>query len=180
MPTQKSTPKAAGPSHQLHEAVERDLDANYHRVAIAHPNRTIATWYLLTVIEDFFRGLFVTSHDKNSRLVEFELDRQKYSARFALNRIRRECLDTSNAAIPSRVIPKLYSKAAELLRAGVDFTGASQLCAAAHAGTLKFTLRKDTIDIVFDEIHHDKRYAALEPLGHMPLDVIDHSNNLRL
>jgi len=178
MPEQKRTPKTISPSRQLLEAVERDLDANYHRVAISHPNRTIATWYLLTVLEDSFRGLFVMSGENDGPIVEFQLDRQKYSARFALDRIRRECTDTSNAAIPSCVIPKLYIKTAELLRAGVDFMGANQLCSAAHAGTVKFTPGENIIDIVSDEAHHDKRYSALEVLGHMPLDVIDHSNKL--
>lgn len=44
-------------SIQLHEAVEKDLDANYQGVSIAHPSRTIAMWYLLTVLEDSFRAL---------------------------------------------------------------------------------------------------------------------------
>lgn len=165
-------------STQLHEAVERDLDANYHGVAIAHPNRTVAMWYLLTVLEDSFRGLFALTEDEDAPIVEFQVDSQKYSARFALDRIRQECTDTSSAAIPVRVIPKLYIKTAELLRAGVDFKAANQLCSAAHAGTVLFNEGDQTIDIVFDDIHHDKRYAALELLGHMPLDVIDHSANL--
>lgn len=165
-------------STQLHEAVERDLDANYHGVAIAHPNRTIATWYLLTVLEDSFRGLFTLTEDEDAPIVEFQVDSQKYSARFALDRIRQECTDTSSAAIPVHVIPKLYIKTAELLQAGVDFKAANQLCSAAHAGTVMFTDGDLSIDIEFDDIHHDKRYAALELLGHMPLDVIDHSANL--
>ncbi|WP_343602131.1 hypothetical protein [Roseateles sp.] len=162
----------------LHEAVEMDLDANYHAVAIAHPNRAVAIWYLLTVLEDSFRGLFTLTDDEHAPIVEFQLDSQKYSARFALDRIRQECTDKSSASTPARVIPKLYIKTAELLQAGVDFKAANQLCSAAHAGTVLFTEGDQTIDIVFDDIHHDRRYAALELLGHMPLDVIDHSANL--
>ena len=170
--------KAESRSSQLHEAVERDLDANYHRVVIAHPNRTIAMWYLLTVLEDSFRGLFTLTEDEEASIVEFQLDSQKYSARYALDRIRRECTDKSSVAIPARVIPKLYIKTAELLQAGVDFKAANQLCSAAHEGTVLFTESDQTIDIVLDDAFHDKRYAALELLGHMSLDVIDHSANL--
>ena len=155
-----------------------DLDANYHAVAIAHPNRAVAIWYLLTVLEDSFRGLFTLTDDEHAPIVEFQLDSQKYSARFALDRIRQECTDKSSASTPARVIPKLYIKTAELLQAGVDFKAANQLCSAAHAGTVLFTEGDQTIDIVFDDIHHDRRYAALELLGHMPLDVINHSANL--
>ena len=168
----------SGSPHILHAAVERDLDANYHQFALPHPNRTIATWYLLTVLEDSFRNLFVLSEDYHGPIVEFQLDRQKYSARFALDRIRRECIDTSHAAIPARVISKLYLKTAELLQAGVDFMAANQLCSGAHSGTVKFIDGDRKIDIVFDDAHHDKRYAALELLGHMPLGMIDHAANL--
>ncbi|AKC78407.1 hypothetical protein XB05_06470 [Xanthomonas arboricola] len=132
----------------------------------------------MTVLEDSFRGLFTLTEDEDAPIVEFQLDSQKYSARFALDRIRQECLDTSRAAIPARVTPRLYIKTAELLQAGVDFKAANQLCSAAHAGTVLFTEGDQTIDIVFDDIHHDRRYAAIELLGHMPLDVIDHSANL--
>ena len=163
---------------QIHEAVERDLDANYHRIAIPHPNKIFATWYLLTVLEDFLRNLFVLTDDDHGPIIEFQMDCQKYSIRFALDRLRIECKDRSNAATPSRVVPKLYVKAAELLQAGVDFKAAHQLCSAAHAGSVKFTECGNSIDIAFDEAQHDKRYAALELLGHMPLDVIDHSANL--
>lgn len=165
-------------STHLLKAVEKDLDANYHRVALAHPNRAIATWYLLTVLEDFFRGLFTQTEDEHAPIVEHHLDSQKYSARFALDRIRKECIDTSSASIPVRVIPKLYLKTAELLQAGADFRGANQLCTAAYAGTVRLTEGEQTIDIAIDDIQHDKRYAALELLGHAPLDVIDHSANL--
>lgn len=165
-------------STRLREAVERDLDANYHRVAIMHPNRTVATWYLLTVLEDYLRGMFALTENEDVRLIEFQIDSQKYSARFALDRIRRECTDTSSAAIPARVIPRLYIKTGELLHAGVDFKAANQLCSAAHAETLLFTEGDQTIDVESDDIHHDKRYTALELFGHMPLDVIDHSANL--
>lgn len=178
MSCQGQAKNAGNLSTQLHEAVERDLDANYHEVAIAHPNRTIALWYLLTVLEDTFRGLFVLTEDEAAPIVEFQLDSQKYSARFALDRIRQECSDTSGVAIPVRVIPKLYIKTAELLQAGVDFKAANQLCSAAHAGTVLFTEGDQTIDIVFDDVHHNKQYSALELLGHMHLDLIDHSSNL--
>lgn len=162
----------------LLEAIEADLDANYHRIQMPHPNRAIATWYLLTALEDNLRGLFVLTDDSQAAIVEFQMDRQKYSVRFALDRIRKECTDMSQAILPVRVIPKLYLKTAALLMGGIDFMAASQLCSAAHAGTVRFKENCEKIDIVFNASQHDKRYAALELMGHMPLDVIDHSANL--
>ncbi|OGS91905.1 MAG: hypothetical protein A2061_09535 [Gallionellales bacterium GWA2_59_43] len=66
--------------------VEADLDANYHRFAVPHPNTAIATWYLLTALEDNLRNLFVLTEDSDAPIVEFHTDRQKYSARFALGK----------------------------------------------------------------------------------------------
>lgn len=163
---------------ELLDAVEADLDSRYHSTAIAHPNRTIALWYLLTVVEDFFRGLFSLTEDADARVVEFQVDAQKYSVRFAMDRIRREMSDTSPTAIPRRVVPKLYLKTSELLHAGIEFKAASQLCSAARAGTLNFVELDTAIEITFDEAQHDKRYAALELLGHFPLGMVDHTANL--
>lgn len=163
---------------QLHVAVEKDLDANYHRITVPHPNRTVATWYLLTVLEDFLRNMFLLSDSSHAPIVEFQMDCQKYSVRYALDRIRQECKDMSQADIPSHAIPKVYLKTAKLLQAGVDFKAANQLCSAAHAGTVKFIESEHAIDIAIDDVQHDKQYAALEMLGHMPLDVIDHSAHL--
>jgi len=87
-------------------------------------------------------------------------------------------VDASQVALPTRVVPKVCLKTAELLMAGIDFMSANQLCSAAHANSIKFEEHDENIVIVFDETHHDIRYAALELLGHMPLDVIDHSTNL--
>jgi hypothetical protein len=162
----------------LHEAVEKDLDANFQKIVVPHPNRTIATWYLLTVLEDVLRNLFILTDSSHAPFVEFQMDSQKYAVRFALDRIRQECKDGSRVGIPSRVVPKIYIKTADLLNAGVKFKAANQLCSAAHAGTVRFTEGPHSINISFDDIQHDKRYAALELLGHMSLGVIDHSANL--
>jgi hypothetical protein len=163
---------------QLHKKVEADLDANYHRIPVPHSNKAIAIWYLLTVLEDNLRGLFVLSDDSDASIVEFQIDRQKYSARFALDRIRNECVDIRHTTLPTRVVPKVYVKTGELLHAGVDFMGATQLCSAAHTGSVIFKENDESIDIVFDETQEDPRYAALELLGHMPPGLIDHSANL--
>lgn len=163
---------------ELHEAVEADLDRNYHSISIAHPNKAITTWYLLTALEDTLRGLLTRTADADSSIVGLHLDRQKYSARFALARIREECTDTSNVALPTRVVPKLYLKTVDLLLAGFDYMAASQLCSAAHVGTLKFVESDETIDIVVNKAKHDKRYAALELLGYFPPGLVDHTTNL--
>lgn len=158
--------------------VEKDLDASYYRLPLPHPNRAIATWYLLTVLEDLQRGLFVLSDDVQAATVELQLDRLKYSTRFALDRIRMECSDTSKVKLPSQVIPKIYLRTADLLHGGVDYMGASQLCSSAHAGTVLFQERDAVIEAVIDKRHHDKRYAALELLGHLPPGVVDHATLL--
>lgn len=163
---------------QLLNTVEAALDANYHRFPLPHVNKAIATWYLLTVVEDSLRCLFLLTNDSQAPMVDFQLDRQKYSARFALDRIRKETTDASAAGLPAYAIPKTYTKTAELINAGIDFMAATQLCSAAHANTLYFQEKTETIDIVFDERHHDPQYSALEVFGHMPPNFLDHSANL--
>jgi hypothetical protein len=133
---------------------------------------------LFTVLEGNLRGLFCLAKENQAAVVEFQVDRQKYSARFALDRIQQECTDVSKVALPSRVIPRHYLKTGELLMAGVDFMAATQLCSAAHTGTIKFRENGETIEAVLDLLQHDKQYAALEPLGHALLDVTDHSAKL--
>lgn len=170
--------KAVDKAVALLGAVEADLDANYHGFGLPHPNRSIATWYLLSVLEDNLRNLFILTSDQNARLVEFHLDRLKYSARFALDRIRRECMDVSQVTLPTRMVPKIHTKTTELLYAGVEFMGATQLCSAAHAGTVSFVETDDSITALSDELHHDPRYSALEIFGHTPQDALDHAARL--
>lgn len=162
----------------LREAVEADLDANYKRFTVPHPNRAIATWYLLTVMEDNLRWLFAATKEIEPAFVEFQVDRQKYSARFALDRIRRECSDNSKVSLPRQVIARLYHATAGLLMAGVDFMSATQVCSSAHAGNLQFIEKESVIDIAYDDALDDVRYSALELLGHTPPDVIDHATIL--
>jgi hypothetical protein len=162
----------------LLSTVEAALDKNYHRHPLPHPNRAIATWYLLTVLEDNLRMLFVGTDDSKTSLIDHLLDAYKYSARFALDRIRRECLDTSKVAFPKKVVPRLYVQTGELLQAGMDYMSATRLCSAAHAKTLSLQERAENIHVEFDPADHDMRYSTIELLGHMPPDLLDHTTNL--
>ncbi|TXH88901.1 MAG: hypothetical protein E6Q78_09555 [Rhodoferax sp.] len=165
-------------SKELLAKVELALDKNYQSHALPHSNRTIATWYLLAVLEDNLRLLFVGADDSKSSLVDHLLDAYKYSARFALDRIRRECHDTSKVAIPTKIVPRVYVQTGELLRAGTDYMAANRLCSAAHAKTLGLIEGAETIEVEFDADDHDMRYSTVELLGHMPPDFLDHTTRL--
>jgi len=162
----------------LLDAVEAALDAKYQSHPLPHPNRTIATWYLLAVLEDTLRMLFIGTDDSETSLIDHHLDAYKYSARFALDRIRRECLDTSKAALPTKVVPRVYVQTGELLQAGMDYMSATRLCSAAHAKTVGLIEGPETISAEFDADEHDIRYSTLELLGHMPLDFLGHTARL--
>ncbi len=162
----------------LLSAVEAALDKSYNRHPLPHPNRAIATWYLLAVLEDNLRLFFVAADDSKTALIEHLLDAHKYSARFALDRIRRECQDTSKAALPTKIVPRLYIRTSELLQAGLDYMSATRLCSAAHAKTLGLVERAEDIQVEFDPADHDMRYSTLELLGHMPPDFVDHTARL--
>lgn len=155
-------------------SVEAELDAYYHRQVLPHPNGPIAAWYFLTILEDNQRWVLVRSDDSQATTVEYLMDRMKYSARFALDRIRKECTDKSKTTLPDCVTKKHYLIAGGLLMAGIDFMSATQLCSAAHAGSVKFQEMDATIEVYFDERYHDKRYAALEMMGHTPDGVVAH------
>jgi hypothetical protein len=162
----------------LLSAVEAALDTSYNRHTLPHPNRAIATWYLLAVLEDNLRLLFVTADDSKTALIEHLLDAHKYSGRFALDRIRRECSDTSKAALPTKIVPRLYIRTGELLQAGMDYMSAARLCSAAHAKTLSLLEGAEDIHVEFDPADHDMRYSTLELLGHTPPDFVDHTTRL--
>jgi hypothetical protein len=159
-------------------AVETALDANYQSHPLPHPNRTIATWYLLAVLEDNLRILFICSDNSKASLIDHLLDAYKYSARFALDRIRRECLDTSKVALPTKVVPRVYVQTGELIQAGTDYMSATRLCSAAHAKTLGLIEGPETIGVEFDADDQDMRYSTVELLGHMPPDFLDHTTRL--
>lgn len=158
--------------------VEAALDANYHRCPLPHPNATIATWYLLTVMEDGLRLLFTDADDSKKSLIDHLLDAYKYSARFALDRIRRESLDASKVRLPTKIVPRLYAQSGELLQSGIDYMMATRLCSAAHVKSLKLQEGAESIQVDFDPADHDMRYSTLELLGHMPPDLLDHTTNL--
>lgn len=165
-------------SKALLAKVEAALDQNYRSHQFPHPNRTIAIWYLLTVLEDNLRMLFVGTDDSKASLVDYLMDAYKYSARFALDRIRRECHDTSKVALPTKVVPRVYVQTGGLLHAGTDYMAATRLCSAAHAKTLGLSEGPETIEVEFDPDDHDMRYSTIELLGHMPPDFIDHTTRL--
>ena len=154
-------------STSLLALIEADLDSRYHRQPLPHQNKKIATWYLLTVLEDNQRWLLVQADDSQAWNVEITLDRLKYSAKFALQRIQKVCIDASKAGLPGCIAPKFYLKAGGLLMAGVDFMAATQICAAAHSGSATFLERETTIEVALDELQQDKRYGALEFYGYL-------------
>lgn len=162
----------------LHEEVEAELDANYHKIPVPHAHRTVATWYVLTVLEDFLRNLFVLTDSKDVDKVEFQVDAQKYSVRYALDRVRRECKDKSRVDVPLRVLEKHYLAAYSLLEAGVEFKLASQICSSAHAGSVRFVARGSVVEVEFVYADVEKRYAASELIGHASLETTDHSTIL--
>jgi len=161
-------------SEGLRELVEKDLDSNYRSANMVSENAFVATWYLLTVLEDCVRQQFVQSDDAASSLIEQLVDRLKYATRFALDRIRSECKDRPQTPVPDRVIPEMYIGTLTLLGAGMRYMAANQVCSAAHAGTLRFAKTALGIEVVSDPKMHDRRYAALEILGAAPADFVDH------
>lgn len=165
-------------SSELLKVVEADLDARYLQTALPHQNLTMATWYLLTVFEDGMRATFAACGESDLGAVVMSLDRSKYSVRFGLDRLRAECPDRSEVALPTREIPRTYEQAALLMFAGVEFMSANQLCSAAHSGSATFRETGSAIHVELDPLWNDPRYSTLEVLGHVPSEFLDHSARL--
>jgi len=53
----------------------------------------------------------------------------------------------------------------------------TQLCSAAHTGTVSFQDNGASIEVIVDRAQEDPRYAALEIMGYKPVESIDHSAN---
>jgi hypothetical protein len=155
--------------------IESAVDRSYQQVPLPHSNRTLATWYFLTVLEDAQRWALALTHESQGALIDLQIDRFKYSAKFALARVRAECKDVSQVTLPVKVPRNRYIAAAELLHAGVQFMSSTQLCSAAHAGTVHFREAGPDIELVVDWKHHDPRYTVLEMIGHNNTDGIDHA-----
>lgn len=158
--------------------IESGFDTRYRCAQLPHPIRTISVWYFLTVLEDTVRYLYVKSGESEAIALEEFIDKQKYSARYGLERIFKECTDSTQSSIPARVVPKLYTKAVGLLHAGIEYLGAAQLCTAAHVGTVSFKELYDTIEIVIDPTKYDFRYAVLELLSGTPYEDMDHASRI--
>lgn len=173
----KNTPSGIDDRAVLLAQVEAAFDREYEELAIPHPNRHLAAWYLLTVCEDYernmFAGLFGEIHLAN---LEYETDRLKYSLKFCLKRIFKEASDQSTCAVPQRITPLLYKRAGKLLIGGKEYAVAHQLCCAARVGTVTFVEREPcVIETIIDELEHDKQYAALELIGHREIGIVDPS-----
>lgn len=161
---------------QILAEVESGFDNEYRAVSLPHPNRFLSAWYLLTVCEDCIRNSFVSTGDQRTEgELEFTIDRLKYSLKFGLGRIFGETTIIEGASLPQRVLPKLYERTGDLLRAGREYIDAHQLCSAAHARTVRFTRQANVVEAALDEAQHDKRYAALELMGHGDADAVHHA-----
>ncbi len=146
--------------------LESVLDRTYLRHPLPHPNRVLATWYYLTASEDFQRNVFTgMGGEMPAGRMIFYLDKLKYSMRYALDRVAKECTDHTWSDVPCRVESNLYLTAGRLVSAGIDYSLASQLCGALHTGTAVAIKDDDAWRVRIDESHHDKAYGALELIG---------------
>ena len=146
--------------------LESALDRTYFQFPLPHQNKVLSIWYCLTASEDAQRVMFSSLGAQMTlgRII-FYIDRYKYSMRYALDRVSRECKDNVWTEVPRRIVPKLYNTAGALMMAGVDHALASQLCAALHTETATVAKDPDAWRISIDESHHDKAYGAMELLG---------------
>jgi len=165
-------------SARLLMEVEAAIDAEYQKLPLPHPDKYLATWYLLTVSEDYTRNLLVGMSRVGEKRIAYEIDRLKYSLKFGLERIYREIPADRAVTVPQRVVPMLYTRAAELLHGGKEFADGHQLCSAAHSGTVTIVATGTIVEVVVDEKAHDKGYAALELMGHGGAPIIDHATLL--
>jgi len=148
------------------EEFEAAVDQTFLKRPLPHVNRVLAVWYYLTAAEDSLRNLFCNFKEDDPRsLIVFYVDRYKYAMRHALSRIFSENNDTNWTNVPRKVVGKLYIKASQLIRAGIDYSLASQLCASLHTGTAKIALEDNCWHVHLDDPTHDSSYGALELLG---------------
>lgn len=171
-------PPAASDTAALLSIVEAALDEKYHSVPAVHPNRILATWYVLSVYEDTARILIAGIYEGEqmpAQRVEFLVDRLKYSLRFGLDRVSKVSTDRARADIPRRIVPALYTRASDLLDAGLEFQDANQFCSAAHAGTIQLAEAAGVIQAAIDPAQHDPQYAASEMMGPHEVSTISPS-----
>jgi hypothetical protein len=142
---------------------ESAVDAAFASYQLPHPNMHVAAWYLITVSEDHQRLLLISpKEDMSDWRVEFFLDKYKFALRHCLAAVRQTASDRTVTALPVKVISMLYLRTARVLKAGIEYSIAAQICASAHTGGVHLVNDSDGFVVESDEQLLDMRYGALE------------------
>ncbi|WP_229679057.1 hypothetical protein [Silvimonas amylolytica] len=138
-------------------------DSQFDSQFLPHPNEAIATWYLLTASEDMQRMLFIFPADSLGKWkIDFYLDRYKFSLRHCLMAVRARTKDRTVTPLPYRAAPAFYQRSGDFLKAGIDYSTVTQICSAAHSGSLQVIDRAEGYALEFNEQLEDSRYGVLE------------------
>jgi len=151
--------------------IEQLIDQAYLKTPLPHPNSYLAAWHLLTATEDALRFTLVRT-DISTGSIEYFFDRAKYSLKHGLERIRKECTETTLQQFPRRANPFSYGRGFDLLHAGKQYAIGCQICSSGYNGTLKLHESESTVTLEPNDAYHDKRYAVLEMIGHQPDDSV--------
>jgi len=154
------------------ERVEKLIDKKYFDRPLPHPNSALAKWYFLIAAEDMQQFMLSRNDGISSGSIEYFIDRVKYSLKYGLARIEKECIDSSRQILPRRVNGFNYERGFELLESGNEYSAGSQICSSAHNETVILRETENEIRLVVDEKYHQKGYALLEMIGHQPSDSV--------
>lgn len=141
---------------------ETNADQKFEAQVLPHPNYYVSAWYLLTQAEDAQRIWFTGTGNPDDGVVEYLVDKLKFSLRSCLAFASRKAVDRTNMRMPDKVNGNLYSRARAMIEAGVDYAVVMQVCGSAHAGSADIELSGDIYDVAVDDRHFDARYSAFE------------------
>jgi hypothetical protein len=141
---------------------ENKADQQFAALSLPHPNLHLSTWYLLTATEDAQRIWFTGTGNPDDAVVEYLIDKLKFSLRSCLALIARKASDRSSIALPNKLNGDLYSRARDMVFAGVDYAVVMQICGSVHARAAQLELAGDVYDVTVDERLIDARYSAFE------------------
>lgn len=141
---------------------EDAADLKFEAHALPHPNVYVSTWYLLIASEDAQRIWFTSHTGLDDAVVEYLLDKVKFSLRSCLSLAARKARDRSSMPLPDKVISDLYVRARRMIDAGNEYAVVSQICGSIYANSATIVLEEGIYDVSVDERMIDARYSAFE------------------
>lgn len=149
-------------SREVLAQFEAEADRRFEQQLVPHPNLYVARWYLLTASEDSQRIWLTGTGGPDDLVVEYLLDKMKFSLRSCLALAGSQAKDRTAMPMPAKVVGAVYVRARDLVLSGCEYAVVAQIAGAVHARSADIEVSGDVYRVEVNERLIDARYTALE------------------